>query len=112
MPYARKNTLIWQTGMYYHIYNRGARQVTIFREPTNYLFTISKLKEYSQTKRISVIAYCLMPNHYHFLVRQDGDEPQAIYHSSFSTVIPKRITECTHTAARFLKDDFEPKPSR
>jgi len=86
MPYARKNTLIWQKGMYYHIYNRGARQVTIFREPTNYLFTISKLKEYSQTKQISVIAYCLMPNHYHFLVRQDGEEsaghlPQYVFNS-------------------------------
>ena len=61
--------------MCYHIYNRGARQVTIFREPTNYLFTISKLKEYSQTKQIRVIAYCLMPNHYHLLVRQNSEEP-------------------------------------
>jgi len=75
MPYARKNSLNWQKGMYYHIYNRGARQVTIFREGTNYLFTISKIKAYSQAKRISVIAYCLMPNHYHFLLRQDGEEP-------------------------------------
>ncbi len=75
MPYARKNTLIWQKGMYYHIYNRGARQLTIFREPTNYIFTISKLKKYSQDDQISVIAYCLMPNHYHLLVRQDSEEP-------------------------------------
>jgi len=77
MPYARKNTIIWQKGMYYHIYNRGARQVTVFREETNYLFTISKIKikEYSRAKKIVVIAYCLMPNHYHFLVRQDGEAP-------------------------------------
>ena len=75
MPYARKDTLVWQRGMYYHIYNRGARQVTIFREETNYLYTISKIKEYSHARRIRVIAYCLMPNHYHFLVRQDGDDP-------------------------------------
>ena len=75
MPYARKDTLIWQKGMYYHIYNRGARQGKIFRERTNYLFTISKIKQYSRANGISVIAYCLMPNHYHFLVRQDGEEP-------------------------------------
>ena len=75
MPYARKDTLVWQRGMYYHIYNRGARQVTIFREETNYLYTISKIKEYSHARSIRVLAYCLMPNHYHFLVRQDGDEP-------------------------------------
>ena len=75
MPYARKNTIIWQQGMYYHIYNRGARQVTIFREETNYLFTISKRKESSRAKRIMVLTYCLMPNHFHFLVRQDGEAP-------------------------------------
>jgi putative transposase len=75
MPYARKDTLIWQKGMYYHIYNRGARQLTIFREQTNYLFAISKIKKYSQSQGICVIAYCLMPTHYHILARQDGEKP-------------------------------------
>ncbi len=75
MPYARKDLLTWQKGMYYHIYNRGVSKVTIFREETNYLFTIKKIKEYSQANNISIIAYCLMSNHYHFLVRQDGEEP-------------------------------------
>jgi REP-associated tyrosine transposase len=86
MPYAHKDTLIWQKGMYYHIYNRCARQVTIFREPTNYLFTVAKFKKYSQANGIRVIAYCLMPNHYHLLVRQDRDElagnlPQSVFNS-------------------------------
>ena len=75
MPYARKEILTWQLGMYYHIYNRGARQLTIFREAKNYLFTISKIKEYSQANQINMIAYTLMPTHYHFLVRQDGEAP-------------------------------------
>ena len=75
MPYARRDTITWQAGMYYHIYNRGAHQLTIFREPTNFLFTIEKIKEYSRANQISMIAYCHMPNHYHFLVRQDGERP-------------------------------------
>lgn len=86
MPYARKDTLTWQEGMYYHIYNRGARQLTIFREATNYLFVISKIKEYARANKISPIAYSLLPNHYHFLVRQDGEVPagklpQAVFNS-------------------------------
>jgi putative transposase len=75
MPYARKDLLAWQTGMYYHIYNRGAHQTSIFREPKNYLFVIAKVKEYSRANHLSVVCYSLQPTHYHFLTRQDGDEP-------------------------------------
>jgi REP element-mobilizing transposase RayT len=86
MPYSRRVILNWQPGSYYHIYNRGARRLTIFRERTNFLFVISKIQKYSQNKEVRVIAYCLMPNHYHFLVRQDGIEPagnlaQAVFNS-------------------------------
>jgi REP element-mobilizing transposase RayT len=35
---------------------------------------------------VSVIAYCLMPNHYHMVLRQDGERPlsefvQAVFNS-------------------------------
>ena len=75
MPYARKNLLVWQPGMYYHIYNRGVNRSTIFREPRNYLFVLSKIKEYVIANELAMIAYCLEPNHYHVMVRQDGDKP-------------------------------------
>ena len=29
MPYARKDQIVWLPNHYYHIYNRGARQVTL-----------------------------------------------------------------------------------
>ena len=60
---------------YYHFYNRGAHRKSIFREPKNYLFVLGKMKEYAQKYQLAVIAYVLMPNHYHFLVRQDGEHP-------------------------------------
>ena len=73
MPYARRNTLTWYRGGYYHIYNRGAHKLNIFSEPEDYLSALRRVKRYSQTFHIAVIAYCLMPNHYHLLVRQDGE---------------------------------------
>jgi putative transposase len=77
VPYARKDLLTWQKGMYYHIYiyNRGVSKSTLFREPADYLFVIGKLQKYRLENRVAVIAYCLMPNHYHLLLRQDGEKP-------------------------------------
>lgn len=75
MPYARKDLLTWQKGMYYHIYNRGISRSPIFREENNYLFVLGKMKEVCRENQLSMIAYCLEPNHYHFFARQDGDHP-------------------------------------
>jgi len=62
-------------GHYYHIYNRGAGRQSIFLEERNYRYLLSLLKEISAECKASVIAYCLLPNHYHWLLRQDGDIP-------------------------------------
>ncbi len=73
-------------GQYYHIYNRGAHRLSIFREPENYLFVLRKLKFYALKFNLKLIAYCLMPNHYHFLIRQEGEQragllPQMVFNS-------------------------------
>ena len=78
MPYPRKVTITWQPGQVYHIYNRGVQRGTIFREPENYLFVIGRMKQYAKQFSLGVIAYCLMPNHYHLLLRQDGEEPAGL----------------------------------
>ncbi len=78
MPRARQDILVWNPGGYYHIYNRGARRAAIFRESANYLFVLSRMREYARALSVSVIAYCLMPTHYHLLLRQDGDFPAGL----------------------------------
>lgn len=66
----RKNT--FTTGHYYHVYNRGVNRNRIFLNEDNYLHCLKLMKKYCQKYLVTVIAYCLMPNHYHFLLRQDG----------------------------------------
>ena len=81
-------------GHYYHLYNRGAHQVSIFREEDNYYFVLRKMQAYCRSLSLTPIAYCLLPNHYHFLIRQDGEHragllPQRVF-NSYSKAYNKR----------------------
>ena len=72
MPY-RSDT--FAQGQYYHIYNRGAGKGKIFFNAGNYEYLLRLVQQYSQKHGVKIIAYCLMPNHYHFLLRQETEEP-------------------------------------
>jgi len=54
--------------VYCHFYNRGNNRQAIFFEPENYLYFLKGVKKYLAST-VTIIAYCLMPTHYHILVR-------------------------------------------
>ncbi len=58
---------------YYHVYNRGAHKADIFRDDRDYIYLLKLLKKKTAEFDISMIAYCLMDNHYHFFLRQNND---------------------------------------
>jgi putative transposase len=71
MPYRGD---VFVQGHYYHIYNRGAGKGLIFFNSGNYEYLLYLVKRYCRRYGVTVIAYCLMPNHYHFLLRQETDQ--------------------------------------
>jgi putative transposase len=53
---------------FYHIYNRGINSCKIFNSEENYKFFLIKFTQYL-SNYVDVYSYCLMPNHFHFLVK-------------------------------------------
>ena len=51
---------------YYHFYNRGNNRQTVFFQRENYFYFLRGLKKYVRGK-VDILAYCLMPTHYHML---------------------------------------------
>ena len=50
-----------------HIYNQGNNRQPIFFNEENYHFFLEKVKHFV-SPAADILAYCLMPNHFHFLV--------------------------------------------
>ena len=61
-------------GCYYHLYNRGANRSTIFPHDEDFHDFLSRLRRNALLHATSILAWCLMPNHFHLLVRQEGDD--------------------------------------
>lgn len=78
-----RRTIQFIPGGYYHVYNRGAARLSIIREERNYQYLLRLMKDVAVTCEMTIIAYCLLPNHYHWLVRQDGTIPVGM--------LPKRV---------------------
>ena len=53
---------------YYHIYNRGNNRDIIFFEHENYMYFLKLLQKHIEPN-CSIYCYCLLPNHFHLLLR-------------------------------------------
>jgi putative transposase len=53
---------------FYHIYNHGNGKDNLFYNEENYIYFLKKYKEYISPVA-DTYAYCLMPNHFHFLIQ-------------------------------------------
>jgi putative transposase len=96
-------------GNYYHLYNRGVNRQPIFFEPGNWGFFIRKMGEYFLPDLVEILAYCLMPNHYHILAQVNGRDISAKVMQPFGTSYVKAINKQQNRVGPLYQGPFKAK---
>jgi len=67
---SNKTLYIQSSQTYFHVYNRGADRAAIFFEKRHYLDFMERMKKAVNPEVLEIVAFCLMPNHYHLILHQ------------------------------------------
>jgi putative transposase len=62
-------------GLCYHVINRGNNRLKVFHKPQDYEAFVAMVAEACERVPVRLLAYCIMPNHFHLVLwpRGDGD---------------------------------------
>lgn len=115
-------------GHYYHIYNRGVEKRSIFEKSWDFSRLIKTIRYYqlmgpkpklsrflmgslfkpNTSKKIAdMICYCLMPNHFHFLIKQVEDGAITEFISKLSNSYTKYYNVKYNRVGPLLQGEFK-----
>jgi len=61
-------------GLIFHVFNRGARRLRVFRTDGDYDAFLRTIREAHHRVPIRILSYCLMPTHFHFVLWPSTDD--------------------------------------
>ena len=104
---------------FYHIFNRGNNRGIIFTEDRNYLYFLELFRRYL-ISTVELYAYCLLPNHFHLLMRlkdyeefPQGMDPKdnlSISLISFFGTYTKSFNKANSRTGKLFEGRFKRKP--
>lgn len=101
MPSAKLKAPL-EPGHYYHIYNRGNNGEQLFYTEMNYAFFLSRYKKYL-SGHVITYAYCLIPNHFHLLVRIVSEQASRQFQKLFQSYALSINIQENRTGSLFQK---------
>ena len=102
MPYHYTQVPI-ESDRYYHIYNRGNNYGNVFFEEENYRFFLEKFKFYI-SPYTKIYAYCLLPDHFHFLLKVTDEEVIKKFKYFFISYVKSINKRYNRSGSLFLKN--------
>jgi putative transposase len=95
VPYRKR---IGMGGVVFHVMNRGVRRLQLFDRPGDYRAFLRVFDEAQQRIPIRCLAYCLMPNHFHFVLWPRTDDEMSAFMAWLTTTHSKRWHAWRRTA--------------
>lgn len=96
-----------QTFDYYRYQNPPMRLSYVLSLPPDRRSEIADNLELHNKQIIDVVAFCLMPNHFHLLVRQNEDSGISLYLSQFQNSITRYYNTAQKRTGHLLEGQFK-----
>ncbi len=97
-------------GHCYHVLNRGNRRARVFHEPGDYAAFLSLALEAKARTTLRVLAWCLMPNHFHLVLWPRADTDISRFMHWLMTTHVRRYHRRHETEGRLWQGRFKAFP--
>lgn len=97
-------------GYLYHVLNRGNARKTVFHKEGDYAAFLKVLREAAEQTPMRLLAYCLMPNHFHLVLWPHGDEDMSLYMRWLLSTHVRRYHQHYHSSGHVWQGRFKAFP--
>jgi REP-associated tyrosine transposase len=95
-----------QGGFCYHVLNRGNGRQTVFRKEGDFAAFVKLLRQAGELSGMRLLAYCLMPNHFHLAVWPSEDGQLSRYMGWLLTAHVRRYHRHYHSSGHVWQGRF------
>lgn len=97
-------------GGFWHIFNRGVAKENIFREKSDFVFYLYKVKDFIKKYPVTIHGYNLISNHVHYIIEQTSGITPSKFIGSLHSSVGLHINRKYSRVGHLFQDRFKAKP--